>query len=162
SVTTSPPGSDHVPVIAAVLPAATVTEAEVAATLGGALVTFRVKLVDLLAPSLSVAVIVIVRLAGPLPAGADHDHEPSALRPTLPAAAASVTTSPPGSDHVPVIAAVEPSCAVTDCAAAATEGATLVTFTPKEVEVLAPSLSVAVTVTVRLAGPLPAGADHDH
>ena len=65
--------------------------------------------------------------------------------------AAMVTTSTPGSAKVPLLAAVWASSTVTAVLSTATLGATLSTTRSKVVVVSAPSLSVAVIVTVWLS-----------
>ena len=69
-------------------------------------------------------------------------------RVTVPTEAETLTTSAPGSENVPVLAAVAPSLTVTEALSAATLGATLTTVKANVVVENAPSLSVAVIVTV--------------
>ena len=78
----------------------------------------------------------------------DHDQVPSLFFVTEPVEAVNVTTSSPGSLQVPVFAAVAPSLTVTVALLRATLGATLLTTKLNVVVVAAPSLSVAVIVTV--------------
>ena len=66
----------------------------------------------------------------------------------VPTDAVTVTTSSPGSLNVPAFVAVWPSLTVLVALFAATLGATLLTIRLNVVVVAAPSLSVAVTVTV--------------
>src|SRR5206468_1250554 len=116
-VTASAPGSDHVPVIEAVPPSATVAEAALAATDGATLLTSSVKLAEVLAPSLSVAVMATVRLSsGPSAGTSNHDQVPSASLTRVPTEAVRVTSSAPGSDQVPLIEARLPSDTVTEAA----------------------------------------------
>src|SRR5439155_19245821 len=81
----------------------------------------------------------------------------------LPTAAANVTTSVPGSPQVPEAVAVSPSLTVkVDPVASDTAGGRLRTTSWNEVEELAPSLSIAVTVTVwDWLGPSLAPKDQD-
>ena len=78
----------------------------------------------------------------------DHDQVPSLFFVTEPTDVVSVTTSSPGSLQVPVFAAVAPSLTVTVALLRATLGATLLTTKLNVVVETAPSLSVAVIVTV--------------
>src|SRR5262245_16338967 len=109
----------------------------------------RARLVGLESPSLSVAVTTTVWLVL-CPDGmlSDQAQEPSAFFTTVPVEALRVTSSAPGSDHVPVIVAVCPSVTATELAAAATLGGAFSTFSAKPVTLESPSLSVAVMVTI--------------
>ena len=66
----------------------------------------------------------------------------------VPTEADKLTASAPGSENVPVFEAVDASLTVTVPLSAATLGATLSTIRSNVVMVAAPSLSVAVMVTV--------------
>src|SRR5262245_3453005 len=96
---------------------------------GATLLTTRLKVVLLLAPSESVAVMVTVALSsGPSAVLNDQLQVPLAFLTTVPLEALSVTTSAPGSPQVPLLEAVCPSLTVTVALLAATLGATLLTM----------------------------------
>ena len=79
---------------------------------------------------------------------------PSWLSVRSPTSTLSSTVSSPGSETVPLFVAVSASSIVTVSSSASTAGATLFTTSSKLAVVCAPSLSVAVTVTVWLwSGP---------
>ena len=148
--TESVPGSDQVPVFVAVAPAETLRLPALART-GGRFSTTRSNAAVAVAPSLSVAVMVTVRpSSGPSAVARLQDQVPLAFLTTVPAEAERVTESAPGSPQVPVLVAVRPSPTVTG-PAAATVGGRLVTVSSKAEVPTAPSLSVAVTVTVCVA-----------
>ena len=147
NVTASPPASDHVPVLEAVAPAETVRFPPLART-GGRFSTTSSKVEVATAPSLSVAVTLTVLLSsGPSAVARLQDQVPLAFLTTVPAETDKVTVSAPGSFQVPVLEAVWPSPTVTG-PAEATDGATLVTLRENVAVEEAPSLSVAVRVTV--------------
>ena len=136
-------------------PSLTVTAVDPAPTdtVGGRLCTTSWNEVEELAPSLSVAVMTTVCDWLEPPLANDHDQVPSAFLVTVPTEAVSVTTSIPGSPQVPLATAVCPSLTVTVDPMpgdSVTFGGTSCTTRAKEVEALAPSLSVAVIVTVWL------------
>src|SRR5687768_17526734 len=116
---------------------------------GATLFTARVNVAAAVAPSLSAAVIVTVRLAaGPSAAARDQVQVPSGCTVTAPAEADSVTTSLPASDHVPAFVAVCPSFTVTVARSTTAAGATLSTMTANALDRYAPSSSAAVAVIV--------------
>ncbi len=80
----------------------------------------------------------------------DQDHVPLPVSVTTPTEAVRATVSRPGSPNVPVLLAVWASLTVTVALSAATLGATLLTTSSKVVVLDAPSVSVAVIVTIWL------------
>src|SRR5262249_33757789 len=93
---------------------------------GGTLMTTRLKVTPVEAPSLSVAVIVTVWLwAGPSVVLNDQFQVPSTFSVTVPTEAIKVTMSTPGSLHVPVLLAVWPSSTVTPALSRVTVGGAL-------------------------------------
>ena len=78
----------------------------------------------------------------------DQLQVPLPLSVIVPTDADRPTVSAPGSESVPVFEAVDASFTVTAALSAATLGATLSTIRSNVVMVAAPSLSIAVIVTV--------------
>src|SRR5260370_27215509 len=98
------PGSLQVPVMDATTPSGTVTEPALAATEGAPGLTVSAKVLVLLVPLPSVAVMVTVLLSsGPSAVGDDHVHVPSTFWITLPADAVRVTGSMPLPPPTPVL-----------------------------------------------------------
>ena len=109
-------------------------------------------MVDVAAPSLSVAVMVTIWLSsGPSLVSNAQLQVPSPLSTIEPIEADSVTSSTPGSLNVPEFEAVSASLTVTLALSAATLGATFSTIRANVVDVAAPSLSAAVIVTIWLS-----------
>src|SRR5205085_2227992 len=102
--------------------------ADSAVTAGATLLTTSGNEAEERAPSVSVAVMTTVcDWLGPSLAAKDHDQVPLAFLVTVPAEAASVTMSAPGSPQAPEATAVCPSLTVTVTGDAVTVGATLCT-----------------------------------